>query len=500
MATNNYTNTTSLGTPFLRAKIRIVITCWLLLIFGSIAITTVMHGFEWWLLAPAIISIILSIHTIKTYDRSTRALERINLTLEKANRGDYSTRITSVAGLGEVGQVAWAMNDLLDRVESYFKEVDTCFAYVAEGRYDRKALYRGMPGRLRKSLSQINVSLERMEEGAQFLASNQLQSELHNLNTANLIENLKCNQADLAYISDEMEQVESIASQNGKAAIESQATVDGMSSSLESITQNIDSVTNVTKALEEDSSKVSESLSIITDIADQTSLLALNAAIEAARAGEQGRGFAVVADEVKALSNRTKEAAVEVTKTINSFSARVAEMVQQANVSSEAASEISERVQHFREQFSDISSSADESQRYISYAKERIFASLAKVDHVIFKQNGYIALDDSQSHPDAVAAVAKTHTECRLGKWYYEGPGAEHFRNTQSYGKLELPHTIVHEAVHRAVSLRTENWQKDEAIRSEIIENMRLAEEESYKILQYIDNIIEERHAESQKE
>lgn len=64
------------------------------------------------------------------------------------------------------------------------------------------------------------------------------------------------------------------------------------------------------------SSKVSEFIGIITDIADQINLLALNATIEAARAGDAGKGFSVVAGEVKNLANQVARAANEITRQV----------------------------------------------------------------------------------------------------------------------------------------------------------------------------------------
>jgi methyl-accepting chemotaxis protein len=76
--------------------------------------------------------------------------------------------------------------------------------------------------------------------------------------------------------------------------------------------EKLTDVESTMNTIAEQSGKISDTVSIIIDIADKINLLSLNASIEAARAGEHGRGFAVVADEIGKLAFLTTESIKEI--------------------------------------------------------------------------------------------------------------------------------------------------------------------------------------------
>lgn len=97
------------------------------------------------------------------------------------------------------------------------------------------------------------------------------------------------------------------------------ATQDAMNS-MSGIQGAVQEFFAIVKRLGERSEEVGESLEVIRDIADHTTLLAINAAIISAHAGEHGRDFAVIANEIGKFAERTQESAAEIEDLLHTIS------------------------------------------------------------------------------------------------------------------------------------------------------------------------------------
>ncbi|WP_038172402.1 methyl-accepting chemotaxis protein [Vibrio pacinii] len=161
-------------------------------------------------------------------------------------------------------------------------------------------------------------------------------------------------------VAENVNQSNRITEEASKEAESSLAIVNNAVSTVSALVTEVEDMSNRILRMNQDANKISNVLTVIGEISEQTNLLALNAAIEAARAGEQGRGFAVVADEVRALAGRTQNSTMEISDMLNQLLGGTESVVKAMDSTKRQCQETADKTAEVSESLTVMSTSVQE--------------------------------------------------------------------------------------------------------------------------------------------
>ncbi|MBF0193088.1 MAG: methyl-accepting chemotaxis protein [Magnetococcales bacterium] len=246
---------------------------------------------------------------------------------KKVSEGDLTASI-EVEQKDELGQLASALRNMVEKLSSVVGEVNVASQQVAAGSQELSDSAQNMSQGATQQAASIEETSSAMEE----MASG-IQQNTENATTT-----------------------ETIASTAARDAEESGVAVNKAVVAMK---------------------QIADKISIIEEISRQTNLLALNAAIEAARAGEHGKGFAVVAAEVRKLAERSQMAAGE----IGGLSASSVEIAERAGY---MLTKLVPDIKKTAELVQEISASSNEQ----SQGARQINVAIQQLDQVIQQNAG----------------------------------------------------------------------------------------------------------------
>ena len=290
-----------------------------------------------------VVFIVVIVGAFSVSSRIANALISVNKVFISLADGDLTGEVNPalLARKDEIGQMAKSVQVLIDKLHTIVTDLQSTAAAL----HSAGDSMTNTAGQSSKATEEISSAVEDISKGAIAQAEDIQNASAQIANMGELISGIVEKVANLTQAADTM----------SKAGDTSMNTMVLLSESNDKTNESIDKIANQINLTNESVGKIGQAASLITNIADQTSLLALNASIESARVGEAGRGFAVVASEIQKLASQSDEAAGEIKDIIERLQQESQKTVSDMNDTKVLINEQMDNLNATKDSFVDVS-------------------------------------------------------------------------------------------------------------------------------------------------
>jgi len=264
------------------------------------------HVFVYTIIASIIMVALMTAASVLFIYKQLKPLKFLRSSIETAAEGDLTQKVEEkYIKHDEIGAVALAYNNMLDKTNSAIKAVLNSTTLLNQSSNQVHEAFNEIVS----SSQEVSVAINEIAQGSSKQSEDTEETNYRMMD-----------------LSDQIDAITALSNEMDELSLKTNVTTEKGMQEVQSLHEhNIGTnemngrIQQQMELLASNIANINQIIASIQSITEQTNLLALNASIEAARAGEHGKGFAIVAEEVRKLAEQSKNETEVIKSTVESI-------------------------------------------------------------------------------------------------------------------------------------------------------------------------------------